>query len=161
MRLNPLQETLDGSYNQALSHRLLQEVPHLGMRRGKPLRCKRKGGHLDGRNGVQDTITNIITGGQTGADRGGLDAAIHCDLPHSGWCPRGRKAEDGIIPAEYHLTEMLTPAYLLRTQANVIDSDATVIFTYGPLAGGSLKTVTYAHHLEKPYHDVDLLRTTR
>jgi hypothetical protein len=105
-------------------------------------------------------ITKLISGGQTGADRGGLDAAIHCDLPHGVWCPKGRKAEDGIIPAEYHLTEMLTPAYLPRTQANLIDSDATIIFTYGPLSGGSLKTATYAHHLEKPYHDIDLLRTT-
>jgi len=105
-------------------------------------------------------ITKIISGGQTGADRGGLDAAIHCDLPHGGWCPRGRKAEDKVIPAEYHLTEMLSAEYLPRTQANVIDSDATIIFTYGPLSGGSLKTVTYAHHLEKPYHDIDLLRTT-
>ena len=47
-------------------------------------------------------ITKIISGGQSGADRGGLDAAIHCALPHGGWCPKGRKAEDGIIPAEYH-----------------------------------------------------------
>ena len=106
-------------------------------------------------------ITKIISGGQTGADRGGLNAAIHCDLPHGGWCPRGRKAEDGIIPHEYHLTEMLTTAYLPRIQADVIDSDATSIFTYGPLSGGSLQTVTYAYHLEKPYHDVDLLCTTR
>ena len=72
-------------------------------------------------------ITKIISGGQTGADRGGLDAAMHCDWPHGGWCPKGRKAEDGVIPVEYHLTEMLTSAYLPRTQANVIDSDATVI----------------------------------
>jgi hypothetical protein len=78
-----------------------------------------------------------------------------------GWCPNGRKAEDGIIPIEYHLNEMASPEYLPRTKANVFDSDATVIFTYGPLSGGSLKTATYAHHLEKPYHDVDLQRTTR
>ena len=106
-------------------------------------------------------ITKILSGLQPAADRGGLDAAIDCDLPHGGWCPKGRKAEDGIIPAVYHLTEMLTVVYLPRTQANVIDSDATIILTYGPLSGGSLKTVTYAHHLEKPYHDVDLLRTSR
>jgi len=105
-------------------------------------------------------ITKIISGGQTGADRGGLDAAIHCDLPHGGWCPKGRKAEDGIIPSEYHLNEMASAEYLPRTKANVFDSDATVIFTYGLLSGGSLKTVMYAHHLEKPYHDIDLLRTT-
>ncbi len=105
-------------------------------------------------------ITKIISGGQTGADRGGLDAAIHCGLPHGGYCPKGRKAEDGVIPAKYSLKEMLTEQYLPRTQANVIDSDATVIFTYGPLKGGSLMTATYVHHLEKPWHEVDLLRTT-
>ena len=73
---------------------------------------------------------------------------------------KGRKAEDGAVPAQYHLKEMLTEKYLPRTQANVIDSDATVIFTYGPLKGGSLKTATYVHHLEKPWHEVDLLHTT-
>ena len=105
-------------------------------------------------------ITKIISGGQTGADRGGLDAAIYCDLPHGGWCPKGRKAEDGVIPVEYHLNEMASPEYLPRTKANVFDSDATVIFTYGPPTGGSLKTITYAHHLERPYHHVDLLHIT-
>ncbi|MCA9420414.1 MAG: putative molybdenum carrier protein [Nitrospira sp.] len=106
-------------------------------------------------------ITKIISGGQTGADRGGLDAAIHCGIPHGGWCPKGRIAEDGAIPVDYYLNEMVSPQYLPRTKANVVDSDATVIFTYGPLSGGSLQTATYAHHLEKPYHDVDLQRTTR
>jgi hypothetical protein len=105
-------------------------------------------------------ITKLISGGQTGADRGGLDAAIHCDWPHGGWCPKGRKAEDGIIPSKYRLNVMASPEYLPRTKANVFDSDATVIFTYGPPRGGSLKTITYAHHLEKPYHEVDLSRTT-
>jgi hypothetical protein len=105
-------------------------------------------------------ITKIISGGQTGADRGGLDAALHCGLPHGGYCPKGRKAEDGVIPAKYSLKELLTEKYLPRTQANVIDSDATVIFTYGPLTGGSLKTATYVHRLEKPWHEVDLLHTT-
>ncbi len=92
-------------------------------------------------------ITKIISGGQTGADRGGLDAAIHCDLPHGGWCPKGRRAEDGINSAEYHLNEMVSSEYLPRTKANVFDSDATLIITYGPLKGGSLKTAMYAHHL--------------
>ena len=106
-------------------------------------------------------ITKIISGGQTGADRGGLDAAIYCKVPHGGWCPKRRKAEDGIIPIEYRLTEMESGEYLTRTQANVIDSDATLIFSHGPLSGGSLQTAKYAHHLEKPYHVIDLLRTSR
>ena len=105
-------------------------------------------------------ITKIISGGQTGADRGGLDAAIYCNGPHGGWCPKGRKAEDGIIPSRYHLNELVTTEYLPRTKANVIDSDATVIFTYGPLTGGSLKTATFAHHLKKPWYEVNLIHTT-
>ena len=105
-------------------------------------------------------LTKLISGGQTGADRGGLDAAIHCQWPHGGWCPRGRHAEDGIIPSKYHLNEMATPEYLPRTKANVFDADATVIFTYGPPTGGSLQTISYAHHLKKPYHEIDLRCTT-
>lgn len=45
-------------------------------------------------------ITKLISGGQTGADRGGHNAAIHCGLPHGGWCPCARKAEE--ISAECH-----------------------------------------------------------
>jgi len=63
-------------------------------------------------------ITKIISGGQTGADRGGLDAAIYCEMPHGGWCPKERKAEDGVIPAKYYLKEMLADTYLPRTKAN-------------------------------------------
>lgn len=54
----------------------------------------------------------IVSGGQTGADRAALDWAIaHC-IPHGGWCPPGRKAEDGPIPAHYQLTEALSGDYL-------------------------------------------------
>ncbi|MDX2420804.1 MAG: putative molybdenum carrier protein [Nitrospirota bacterium] len=74
--------------------------------------------------------------------------------------PQGRKAEDGVIPVECHLTEMSSAEYLPRTQANVVDSDATIIFSYGSLFGGSLESATYAHELEKPYHHVDLLHIT-
>lgn len=52
-------------------------------------------------------IIKIVSGGQTGADRGGLDTAIHCDLSHGGWCPKGRIAEDGVVPVEYSLHEMV------------------------------------------------------
>ena len=101
-------------------------------------------------------ISKIISGGQTGADRGGLDAAIHCQLPHGGWCPKGRKAEDGVIPAKYLLKEMTSADYLVRTEANVVDSDATVIFTMGALEGGSKKTAQYAIKHKKPFLHIDL-----
>ena len=85
-------------------------------------------------------ITKIISGGQTGADRGGLEAAIEYGIPHDGWCPKGRLAEDGVIPDKYELSEMASKSYLKRTEANVVDSDAIVIFAFGKLTGGSKRT---------------------
>jgi hypothetical protein len=102
------------------------------------------------------SIVKIVSGGQTGADRGGLDAAIYCGVPHGGWCPKGRKAEDGIIPAKYDLKDMPTSDYLARTEANVVDSDATVIFTCGALEGGSKKTAQFAKKHKKSCLHVDL-----
>ncbi len=43
----------------------------------------------------------IISGGQTGVDRAALDVAIKLGISHQGWCPKGRLAEDGTIPAQY------------------------------------------------------------
>lgn len=48
-------------------------------------------------------ILQIISGGQTGADRAGLDWAIANGIPHGGWCPKGRKALDGPLHASYEL----------------------------------------------------------
>jgi hypothetical protein len=93
----------------------------------------------------------IWAGGQTGADRAALDFARAHGIPHGGWCPRGRKAEDGVIPACYRLTETASAAYEERTRLNVRDSDATVIFSPTPeLAGGSQLTLETARLLGKP-----------
>jgi hypothetical protein len=101
-------------------------------------------------------IARVVSGGQTGADRGGLDAAIEAGVPHGGWCPKGRRAEDGVIPARYRLVEMETDAYLARTEANVVDSDCTVVFTYGKPTGGSKKTVAFAARHRRPCLCVNL-----
>ena len=82
-------------------------------------------------------IKRIISGGQTGADRAALDFAIKMDLPHGGWIPKGRLAEDGPLPEKYQLQEMPTQNYPKRTEQNVIDSDGTLIITHGKLTGGS------------------------
>jgi len=101
-------------------------------------------------------ITKIVSGGQTGADRGGLDAAIYCKIHNGGWCPQGRKAEDGIIPEKYQLQETSSSGYLPRTEANVVDSDFTLIFTIGKLSGGSLKTMEFAKKHQRPALHIDL-----
>ena len=94
----------------------------------------------------------IVSGGQTGADQAGLDWAIAQGVAHGGWCPKGRKSEDGPIDARYELTETPVANYLQRTEWNVRDSDATVIFTLSEkLDGGSKRTAEFAQLLEKPW----------
>jgi hypothetical protein len=97
------------------------------------------------------TIPKIVSGGQTGADRAALDWALSHNLPSGGWCPKGRKAEDGAIDSKYPLKESSSASYVHRTELNVRDSDATVLFSLAPkLTGGSKKTVDFAKKHNKP-----------
>lgn len=94
----------------------------------------------------------IVSGAQTGADRAGLDWAISRGLPHGGWCPKGRRSEHGPIPVGYELQETPSPGYQQRTEWNVRDSDATIIFTLTEvLDGGSKLTAKIAERLAKPW----------
>lgn len=95
--------------------------------------------------------SRIVSGGQTGVDRGALEAAIALGLEHGGWCPRGRLSEDGCIPSRYTLREMDSSDYALRTEQNIIDSDATLILHEGPLRGGTLLTKRIAVRMKKPW----------
>ena len=96
-------------------------------------------------------ITKIVSGGQTGADRAALDWAIKRGVPHGGWCPKGRKAEDGPIDGRYQLQETGSVDYLKRTEWNIRDSEATVIFTMrSELTGGSKRTAEFAVKHRKP-----------
>jgi len=96
-------------------------------------------------------LSKIISGGQTGADRAALDWAIERGIPHRGWCPKGRKAEDRVIDPRYDLTETPSGDYSQRTEWNVRDSDGTAVFSIrGELRGGSLLTVEIAERYNKP-----------
>ena len=101
-------------------------------------------------------LKKIISGGQTGVDRGALNAALKYKFPCGGWCPAGRRAEDGFIPAHYPLRETPTAHYLDRTRRNVEDSDGTLIMTYGIPIGGTKDTINWACKLSKPYMIIDL-----
>jgi hypothetical protein len=97
-------------------------------------------------------LQRIVSGGQTGADRAALDFAIQRGIPHGGWCPAGRKAEDGPIAPRYKLKETPAASYAQRTEWNVRDSDGTVVFTLdGHLTGGSKQTVRFARSLGNPW----------
>jgi hypothetical protein len=96
-------------------------------------------------------LKSIVSGGQTGVDRGALDAAIAAGLAHGGWCPRGRRAEDGRIPSRYGLVETPSGDYSVRTGWNVRDSDGTLVLTRGGRpAGGTKLTVEQARLFGRP-----------
>ncbi len=103
-------------------------------------------------------VVRIVSGGQTGADRGGLDAALALGIEHGGWCPAGRVAEDGQVPRVYALRETTSAEYAERTKANVRDSDGTVVFTRGAATGGSALTLRAARRIGKPVLHVDLAK---
>ena len=97
-------------------------------------------------------ISKIVSGGQTGADRAALDVALKHGFPHGGWCPKGRKAEDGPISWNYALVETPSGNYLQRTEWNARDTDGTVIFTMaGAVTGGSKRTIDFARKHTKPW----------
>lgn len=75
----------------------------------------------------------LVSGGQTGADRAGLDHALALGISHAGYCPAGRRAKDGRIDSRYNLTETISDGWPERTRLNVSMSDATVIFSRKPL----------------------------
>ena len=95
-------------------------------------------------------MIKIISGGQTGADRAALDAAIARGIPHGGWLPKGRVTEDGPLEQHYCLQELDSYHYRDRTRKNVMESDGTLIVSYGPLTGGSALTEALAIRYNRP-----------
>jgi hypothetical protein len=107
-------------------------------------------------------VRKIISGGQTGADRAGLDFAIEVGLAHGGYVPKGRKAEDGRIDEKYALVELSSSSYPERTKRNVRESDGTVILSLSEnLSGGSALSLSYAQHANKPVLHLDNGETGR
>jgi hypothetical protein len=102
-------------------------------------------------------VRRIVSGGQTGADRGGLDAAIALGMEQGGWCPLGRRAEDGPIPPQYDLQSTDVADYTDRTRRNVLESDGTLIFCRDELSGGTRVTYRCAVRNGRPCH---LVRST-
>ena len=99
----------------------------------------------------------IISGGQTGVDRGALDAALGTDALCDGWCPEGRMADDGIIPEIYPLKVLEGSGYRKRTKQNVLDSDATLIIYFDFIypQGGTEQTLLECIKAKKPYLLID------
>jgi hypothetical protein len=99
---------------------------------------------------VKGPLAKIVSGGQTGVDRGALDAALAAGFACGGWCPADRTAEDGPLAASYPLVELAGSGYEERTLKNVVDSDGTAILYRGALEGGTRLTAEYCQAHGKP-----------
>ena len=104
-------------------------------------------------------LERVVSGGQTGVDRAALDVALILGIPVGGWCPQGRKAEDGRLPIHYPLSETPSDQYAERTEWNVRDADGTLILTRGAVRGGTSLTRALAMRMGKPYLVVQLDET--
>ena len=102
-------------------------------------------------------LEKIVSGGQTGVDRAGLDAAREQGFSLGGWCPKGRRAEDGPIPTDYPLQETAARSYAVRTRWNVRDSDGTLIVAMTDITAGTKLTADFARRTGRPLQIV-LLR---
>jgi hypothetical protein len=103
-------------------------------------------------------ITTIVSGGQTGVDRAALDVALELGIACGGWCPKGRRAEDGPIPARYPLTENASAAYDGRTERNILESDGTLVLRGQQASPGTELTIELAARHGKPSLVVDLFQ---
>lgn len=101
-------------------------------------------------------LERVVSGGQTGVDRVALDVAAELEIAIGGWCPRGRRAEDGRIPDRYPLREADSANYAVRTELNVRDSDATLLLIWGRISGGTRLTRDCAERYGRPVWQVDL-----
>ncbi|MFW6224126.1 MAG: putative molybdenum carrier protein [Bacteroidota bacterium] len=98
----------------------------------------------------------IISGGQTGVDRAAMDAAMECGIRVRGWCPAGRRAEDGRIAKKYPLTETASADYTVRTRKNTEDADALLLLYQHDWDTGTNLAVKTANRTNKEVIAVDL-----
>lgn len=97
-------------------------------------------------------VKKIISGGQTGADLAGLQAAQSLGIQTGGTAPKGYRTEIGPNPelhTLYGLVESPSTNYLHRTAENIRNSDATVIFG-NTMSPGSRQTINIAASQNKP-----------
>lgn len=112
----------------------------------------------DGGQDVAMALRRVVSGGQSGVDRAALDAALALGLPYGGWCPAGGRAEDhpqppGLLASYPHLRETCAADSAVRTRANVLDSDATLVLVprEGRHSPGTAWTIECCRELGRPH----------
>lgn len=104
-------------------------------------------------------LEKIVSGGQTGADQGGLEAAEELGIPTGGWIPRGFLTENGDDPSlgeRFGLIEHINRSYVPRTYDNVRDSDGTIVISGDWSSAGTICTLKAIMKYEKPRVEVSV-----
>ncbi len=101
-------------------------------------------------------IEKVVSGGQTGADQGGLRAARAAGLATGGWAPQGWETEQGPAPwlSEFGLVECPEPGYPARRRRNVAECDAVLLFG-DQTSPGSRGLIKDCRELGKPWVHVE------
>ena len=109
---------------------------------------------------MKNQEVRIISGGQTGADRAGIQFALENHLLYGGWVPKDRRSEDGVVPEIFtEMRESSSSNYKIRTEMNVVDGHVTLVFTQCPftdVSGGSWVTIAFAKHHKKPWKHINV-----
>ena len=95
----------------------------------------------------------IISGGQTGVDLAGLEAANITGIRTGGCAPKFYRTEDGhsaILKTRFGLYESHSREYPERTKENIEKSDCTLII-YGKVSKGSILSKNLCEKFKKPH----------
>jgi hypothetical protein len=101
-------------------------------------------------------LRKVISGGQTGADAGGLIAAFKMGIQTGGTAPNDWMTSIGSNPLLQLLGLTASGTLKTRTVQNVLDSDGTLIFTVNAQSPGSVQTANVCTQNKKPFFEVDL-----
>lgn len=109
-------------------------------------------------------VSKIISGGQSGVDRAGLDAAKYLGIPYGGFVPSTGRAEDypkppGLLIDYPELVPAPTNSYRDRTIMNIEAADATLLIARRrkPTSPGTILTANEARRSGKPLLILDPL----
>ncbi len=103
-------------------------------------------------------ISKIISGHQTGADIGAIDAAISLNLPVGGYVPKDRRTENGTLDARYDYVIPYGEGYPPRTRRNIQESDQTVVFYQRSFGAGTKLTIKICQELGKERYVYDIAK---
>ena len=108
-----------------------------------------------GISGLQSGRLKIVSNAQTGISRGVLDAAIELGAECGGACAEGRMAEDGFIPDNYPVAELVGEDTSESIRQNVKQSDGTAIIYFRDIEDEPEEALDYCVQLGKPYRLID------